>query len=147
MEAESNSQGQASVLEWAVAAIGAEGLGYLVGRDSADIPKLVSGEEELSEVQSEIIDALSLLRRNMPSELDEDSINEAVRGWLMQVNQGRTVAGQMHEHVSGLDASPTTNDELERTVCTGFRCVVVPAETSTTTRDQPVQPHAITSAG
>jgi hypothetical protein len=118
METESNSQGQTPTLEWLVAAVGDEALAYLFGCDSADIPRFVSGEAQPSDVQREIIGTFSLLRSNMPSELDENSINEAVRGWLMQVNQGRTIASQMHEHASGPDASPTSNDELERTLAT-----------------------------
>jgi len=116
MNTELGSQRLTPTLEWLVTAVGNETLAYLLGCDAVDIPKYASGESRPSNVQNEIVDTLSLLRRNMPSEMDEDSINEAVQGWLMQVNQDKIIAGRLHEHACGSGASPATDDELESTL-------------------------------
>lgn len=118
MEVDSTNQGQTPTLEWLVTAVGDEALAYLFGRDSPDIPRLVSGEVQPSNIQTQIIERFSQLRRNMPSELDDDSINEYVRVWLMQVGQGRTLASQIRESVFGQEDSPDTNGELERALAT-----------------------------
>ncbi|MEV6831199.1 hypothetical protein [Amycolatopsis sp. NPDC051102] len=105
------------MLQWLIGAVGDEALAYLLGCDLADIPELASGEKQPSGDQAEVVDNLSLLRDNMPSQLDEGSVNDAVRGWLMQVSsEGRTVAVKIHEHVSTADATPAADDELERAI-------------------------------
>lgn len=119
MESESNDQDQTSVFQWLIVALGDEALAYLLGCDLADISELDSGEAQLSDGQREVLVTLSLLRRNMPSELDENSVNEAVRGWLMQIGpDNRTIAVHIREHVSTPDAAPAADDELERTIAT-----------------------------
>jgi hypothetical protein len=114
METESNSRRVTSILRWLATAVGDEALAYLLGCGSAEIAALVFGETQPSEAQRETINTLSLLRQHMPPELDEDSINEAVRAWLMQVSPAdRTIAVQIHEHGSGADAIPAADNDLD----------------------------------
>ncbi|MFG3090997.1 hypothetical protein ACGGAI_25560 [Streptomyces antibioticus] len=104
-------------LVWAQFALGDNLLAYVLCCSLDSLNSLMSGETELSQRQSEVVQAISSIKASLPDGLDREGIRQGLRFWVTQVDgEVGAIAKKLREHVGGAGETVAVCDELEASI-------------------------------
>ncbi|HLI52253.1 MAG TPA: hypothetical protein VKU87_10675, partial [Thermomicrobiaceae bacterium] len=103
---------------WVQSAAGEALLSYLLNCGRNMLPRLISGDVELTDKQREVVDELSSFQKSIPDGLGGQlGIKDLAQRYFTHVlDDGKCIASSMHDHVAGSMEIPAGCDDIERAI-------------------------------